>query len=294
MKVVGTKESLIWTRAIQQLLETLEKIEKGQKGANPREILAIRQVCTYIVFLEKVVRKMAKSKEDFSAITYNRCSRTSIRRAFINNRFWAENEPIINRSKSLGWKEITVFGTHFFWFPKFDRSNFTGTDYQTILQEKFLINRCSHTLDITEGKIMLNDNWSLPKWDSSFGKPLVKGWYTTKTQHLKEVVSVMQVVRQRSDLANWCSFIKMYGNVDGNSYFGRNVKELQRCNSQNETVAGCGFDKTLLWTMPSSLGGSVPPLWQALKVLGTCFYGDFLWADPERKLTFIFLSTAFR
>jgi len=94
-------------------------------------------------------------------------------------------------------------------------------------------------------------------------------------------------------LAKLMLFYQNYGNVDGKQLISaETVKEFTKVQyPENENRRGLGFDKPLLDNAELPLEEAYPSPWASPKSFGhSGFTGTFVWADPENKLTFIFLS----
>lgn len=268
---------------------------KDKKELTLREILAHQAgLVPYIVFLEKVVRENGKIKRRFvHQSPNNRFQGQVYDGLYINNRFERKMNRIINRSKVSDEKKYLYSGLTFLIFPKLIEQ-LTGTDYQTYLEENFYQPLGSHTLGyLPEGKNYVND--IVPtEVDSLFRKTLVKGWVHDENAALKGGVSGNAgLFATADDLAKLMLFYQNYGNVDGQQLISaETVKEFAEVQfRENENRRGLGFDKPLLNNAELPLAEAYPSPLASPKSFGhSGFTGTFIWADPERKLTFIFLS----
>lgn len=268
---------------------------KDKRELTLREILAHQAgLVPYIVFLEKVVRENGKIKRRFvHQSPNNRFQGQVYDGLYINNRFERKMNRIINRSKVSDEKKYLYSGLTFLIFPKLIEQ-LTGTDYQTYLQENFYQPLGSHTLGyLPEGKNYVND--IVPtEVDSLFRKTLVKGWVHDENAALKGGVSGNAgLFATADDLAKLMLFYQNYGNVDGKQLISAGtVKEFAEVQfRENENRRGLGFDKPLLNNAELPLAEAYPSPLASPKSFGhSGFTGTFIWADPERKLTFIFLS----
>jgi len=268
---------------------------KDKKELTLREILAHQAgLVPYIVFLEKVVRENGKIKRRFvHQSPNNRFQGQVYDGLYINNRFERKMNRIINRSKVSDEKKYLYSGLTFLIFPKLIEQ-LTGTDYQTYLEENFYQPLGLHTLGyLPEGKNYVND--IVPtEVDSLFRKTLVIGWVHDENAALKGGVSGNAgLFATADDLAKLMLFYQNYGNVDGQQLISaETVKEFTEVQfRKNENRRGLGFDKPLLNNAELSLAEAYPSPLASPKSFGhSGFTGAFVWADPERKLTFIFLS----
>lgn len=268
---------------------------KDKKDLTLREILAHQAgLVPYIVFLEKVVRENGKIKRRFvHNLSDKRFQAQVYDGLYINNRFEQKMNRIIKRSKVSDEKKYLYSGLTFLIFPSLIEQ-LTGTDYQTYLEENFYQPLGCHTLGyLPKGKNYVND--IVPtEVDSLFRKTLVKGWVHDENAALKGGVSGNAgLFGTADDLAKLMLFYQNYGNVDGHQLIStETVKEFTEVQfRENENRRGLGFDKPYLNNAELPLAEAYPSPLVSPKSFGhTGFTGTFVWADPEKKLTFIFLS----
>jgi CubicO group peptidase (beta-lactamase class C family) len=268
---------------------------KDKKDLTLREILAHQAgLVPYIVFLEKVVRENGNIKRRFvHQSPNNRFQGQVYDGLYINNRFEGKMNRIINRSKVSDEKKYLYSGLTFLIFPSLIEQ-LTGTDYQTYLQENFYKPIGANTLGyLPEGENYVNE--IVPtEVDSLFRKTLVKGWVHDENAGLKGGVSGNAgLFAKADDLAKLMLFYQNYGNVDGQQLISaETVKEFTEVQfRENENRRGLVFDKPLLNNAELPLAEAYPsPLASPDSFGHSGFTGTFVWADPENKLTFIFLS----
>jgi CubicO group peptidase (beta-lactamase class C family) len=268
---------------------------KDKKDLTLREILAHQAgLVPYIVFLEKVVRENGKIKRRFVHNSSDKRFQGQVYDGlYINNRFEQKMNRIINRSKVSDEKKYLYSGLTFLIFPSLIEQ-LTGTDYQTYLEENFYQPLGSQTLGyLPKGKNYVND--IVPtEVDSLFRKTLVKGWVHDENAALKGGVSGNAgLFATADDLAKLMLFYQNYGNVDGQQLIStKTVKEFTEVQfRENGNRRGLGFDKPLLNNAELPLAEAYPsPLASPNSFGHSGFTGTFIWADPENKLTYIFLS----
>jgi CubicO group peptidase (beta-lactamase class C family) len=268
---------------------------KDKKDLTLREILAHQAgLVPYIVFLEKVVRENGTIKIRFvHQSPNNRFQGQVYDGLYISNRFERKMNRIINRSKVSDKKKYLYSGLSFLIFPSLIEQ-LTGRDYQTYLEENFYQHLGAHTLGyLPEGKKYEND--IVPtEVDSLFRKTLVKGWVHDENAALKGGVSGNAgLFATADDLAKLMLFYQNYGKVGGQQLISaKTVKEFTEVQfRENENRRGLGFDKALLNNAELPLTKAYPSPFVSPKSFGhSGFTGTFIWADPEKKLTFIFLS----
>lgn len=268
---------------------------KGKKDLTLREILAHQAgLVPYIVFLNEVVRKNGKVKKRFVHDSFDKRFQGQVYDGlYINNRFERKMNRIINRSKVSDEKKYVYSGLTFLIFPSLIEQ-LTGTDYQSYLEENFYQPVGAHTLGfLPKGKNYTNE--IVPtEMDSLFRKTVVKGWVHDENAALKGGVSGNAgLFATADDLAKLMLFYQNYGNVDGQQLISAaTVKEFTEVQfPENENRRGLGFDKPLLNNAELPLAEAYPsPLASPESFGHSGFTGTFVWADPENKLTYIFLS----
>ena len=178
-------------------------------------------------------------------------------------------------------------------FPKLIEQ-LTGSDYQTYLKENFYQPIGANTLGyLPEQKNYAND--IVPtEVDSLFRKSVVKGWVHDENAALKGGVSGNAgLFATADDLAKLMLFYQNYGNVDGEQLISaETVKEFAEVQfRENDNRRGLGFDKPYFNNAELPLAEAYPsPLASPASFGHSGFTGTFVWADPEKKLTYIFLS----
>lgn len=271
------------------------KHRKDKKVLTLREILAHQSgLVPYIVFLQKVLRKNGKIKRRFIHRSSDKRFQGQVYAGlYINNRFERKMNRIINRSKVSDEKKYTYSGLTFLVFPSLIEQ-LTGTDYQTYLDENFYRPLGCHTLGYLPKENHYVNAIVPTEVDTLFRKTLVRGWVHDENASLKGGVSGNAgLFGTADDLAKLMLFYQNYGNVDGKQLISAKiVKEFTEVQyPENENRRGLGFDKPLLDNPELPLEEAYPsPLASPESFGHSGFTGTFVWADPEKKLTFIFLS----
>ena len=271
------------------------KRRKDKKDLTLREILAHQAgLVPYIVFLQKVLRKNGKIKRRFVHNSLDKKFQGQVYDGlYINNRFERKMNRIINRSKVSDEKKYKYSGLPFLIFPSLIEQ-LTGTDYQSYLDENFYQPLGCHTLGYLPKENHYVNAIVPTEVDSLFRKTLVKGWVHDENASLKGGVSGNAgLFGTADDLAKLMLFYQNYGNIDGQQHISpETVKEFTEVQfPENDNRRGLGFDKPLLDNPELPLGEAYPSPLASPKSFGhSGFTGTFVWADPEKKLTFIFLS----
>ncbi|GLU43112.1 serine hydrolase domain-containing protein [Allomuricauda sp. NBRC 101325] len=269
--------------------------QKDKKDLTLREILAHQAgLVPYIVFMQKVLRKNGKLKKRFVHTSQDDKFQGQVYdKLYINNRFERKMNRIINRSKVSEEKKYTYSGLTFLIFPRLIEQ-LTGTDYQTYLDENFYHPLGCHTLGYLPKENHYVNNIVPTEIDTLFRKTLVQGWVHDENASLKGGVSGNAgLFGTADDLVKLMLFYQNYGNVDGKQLISaETVKEFTTVQyPENENYRGLGFDKPLLNNSELPLEKAYPsPLASPESFGHSGFTGTFVWADPVKKLTFIFLS----
>ncbi|WP_373398368.1 serine hydrolase [Algoriphagus halophilus] len=268
---------------------------KDKKDLTLREILAHQAgLVPYIVFLNEVVRKNGKVKRRFMHETSGRRFHGQVFDGlYINDRFERKMNRIINRSDVSDEKKYLYSGLTFLIFPSLIEQ-ITGTDYQTYLEENFYGPIGSHTLGYLPKKKNYPNAIVPTEVDSLFRKTLVNGWVHDENASLKGGVSGNAgLFATADDLAKLMLLYQNYGKVDGKQLISaETVKEFTEVQyPENENRRGLGFDKPLLNNSELPIAEAYPsPLASPESFGHSGFTGTFVWADPVKKITYIFLS----
>ncbi|MBN3581902.1 serine hydrolase [Algoriphagus aestuarii] len=268
---------------------------KDKKDLTLREILAHQAGLTpYIVFLNEVIRKNGKAKRRFVHETYGKHFQGQVYEGlYINDRFERKMNRIINRSDVSDEKKYLYSGLTFLVFPSLIEQ-LTGMDYQTYLEENFYQPLGCNTLGYLPKSKNLENEIVPTEVDFLFRKDLVKGWVHDENASLKGGVSGNAgLFGTADDLAKLMLFYQNYGNANGQQLISaETVKEFTEVQfPENENRRGLGFDKPLMNNSELPVSDAYPsPLASPESFGHSGFTGTFVWADPENKLTYIFLS----
>ncbi|PZX53997.1 CubicO group peptidase (beta-lactamase class C family) [Algoriphagus chordae] len=268
---------------------------KDKKDLTLREILAHQAgLVPYIVFLNEVIRKNGKVKKRFVHDSPNKRFQAQVYDGiYINNRFERKMNRIINRSEVSEEKEYLYSGLTFLIFPSLIEQ-LTGTDYQIYLEENFYKPIGANTLGYLPERKGYVNNIVPTEVDSAFRKTLVKGWVHDENAALKGGVSGNAGLFATSDdLTKLMLLYQNYGRVGGLQLISaETVKEFTEVQfRENENRRGLGFDKPYFNNSELPLAEAYPsPLASPESFGHSGFTGTFVWADPIKKLTYIFLS----
>jgi CubicO group peptidase (beta-lactamase class C family) len=268
---------------------------KNKKDLTLRQILAHQAgLVPYIVFLQKVMRKNGTIKKRFLRHErHGKFQKQAYTDLFVNARFERKMDRIMNRSKVSEEKKYMYSGLTFLIFPRLIEQ-ITGTDYQTYLEQNFYHPLGCHTLGYLPTQKQYVNAIVPTEVDTLYRKNLVQGWVHDENASLLGGVSGNAgLFGTADDLAKIMLFYQNFGNVDGKQLISKEiVKEFTTVQfPENENRRGLGFDKPLLDNADLPLEEAYPsPLASASSFGHSGFTGTFVWADPEKRLTFIFLS----
>jgi Beta-lactamase class C and other penicillin binding proteins len=270
------------------------KHQKDKKDLTLREILAHQAgLVPYIVFLQEVLRNGELKKRFIHHQAGKKFQKQAYGDLFVNTRFERKIDRIINRSKVSEEKKYNYSGLTFLIFPRLIEQ-ITHTDYQTYLNDNFYQPLGCHTLGYLPSNKHYVNAIVPTEIDTLYRKTLVKGWVHDENASLFGGVSGNAgLFGTADDLAKLMLFYQHYGNVDGQQIISQKmVKEFAKVQyPDNENRRGLGFDKPLLDNAELPLEEAYPsPLASADSFGHSGFTGTFVWADPEKHLTFIFLS----
>lgn len=268
---------------------------KNKKDLTLRQILAHQAgLVPYIVFLQKVMRKNGTIKKRFLRHEQHRkFQKQAYADLFVNARFERKIDRIINRSKVTEEKKYVYSGLTFLIFPRLIEQ-ITGTDYQTYLEQNFYHPLGCHTLGYLPTQKQYVNAIVPTEVDTLYRKNLVQGWVHDENASLLGGVSGNAgLFGTADDLAKIMLFYQNFGNMDGKQLVSKEiVQEFTTVQfPENENRRGLGFDKPLLDNAELPLEEAYPsPMASASSFGHSGFTGTFVWADPEKRLTFIFLS----
>ncbi|MFD2100311.1 serine hydrolase domain-containing protein [Flagellimonas iocasae] len=267
---------------------------KDKKDLTLREILSHQAgLIPYIVFLQKVI-KNGELKNRFVRSTFNKRFEKRVNdQLYINRRFERKMNRIINRSKVSDEKKYVYSGLSFLIFPTLIEQ-LTQTDYQTYLHDTFYEPLGCHTLGYLPSLKHWVNSIVPTENDTLFRKTVVKGWVHDENASLMGGVSGNAgLFGTADDLAKMMLFYENYGAANGEQLISEEtVKEFTKVQyPENENRRGLGFDKPLFNNAELPLEDAYPsPLASEASFGHSGFTGTFVWADPEKKLVFIFLS----
>jgi len=271
------------------------KKRKDKKYLTLREILAHQAgLPPYIVFLNDVLKKNGRIKSRFVKTTSkNRFQNQAYDGLFVKNRFNQKIYRKINRSKVSDQKKYRYSGLTFLIFPKLI-TQLTGDNYETYLQKTFYAPIGAKTLGFLPKNKNFTNKIVPTEIDTLFRKGLTQNWVHDENAALLGGISGNAgLFGSATDLVKMMQLYLNYGNYNGQQIISENlVKEFIKVQfPENNNRRGLGFDKPYLNNPALSLADAYPAPEASTSSFGhSGFTGTFVWADPETKLIYIFLS----
>ena len=268
---------------------------KNKKDLTLREILAHQAgLVPYIVFLNEVTKADGSLKKRFiSTGKSERFAKRAYKNLYVKTRFNLKVFRIINRSEVSGDKKYKYSGLSFLIFPKLIE-DITGQDYQEYLKNNFYHPIDAKTLGFLPSEKNFSNTIVPTERDTLFRKTLAMGWVHDENAALLGGVSGNAgLFGTANDLLKIMSLYQNLGNYQGQQLLSEEVvKEFIEIQyPKNENRRGLGFDKPLIGNDTLSISEAYPAPSASPTSFGhSGFTGTFVWADPEHKLIFIFLS----
>lgn len=271
------------------------KKRKDKKDLTLREILAHQAgLVPYIVFLNKVTKKNGELKRRFVRTAPNRrFQKRAYHNLFVKNNFNRKMYRIINRSSVSNEKTYRYSGLAFLIFPKLIEQ-LTGQDYAMYLENTFYRPIGANTLGFLPSEKGFPNKIVPTENDMLFRNTLTKAWVHDENAALLGGISGNAgLFGTADDLYKLLSLYQNFGAHGGKQLLSKGVVEefssIQY--PENENRRGLGFDKPLIGNGTLPLQDAYPAPSASPKSFGHAgFTGTFVWADPEHRLTFIFLS----
>jgi CubicO group peptidase (beta-lactamase class C family) len=271
------------------------KKRKDKKYLTLREILAHQAgLPPYIVFLNDVLKKNGRIKSRFVKTTSKkRFQNQAYDGLFVKNRFNRKMYRKINRSKVSDQKKYRYSGLTFLIFPELI-TLLTGDNYETYLQKTFYAPIGAKTLGFLPKNKNFTNKIVPTEIDTLFRKGLTQNWVHDENAALLGGISGNAgLFGSATDLVKMMQLYLNYGNYNGQQIISENlVKEFIKVQfPENNNRRGLGFDKPYLNNPALSLADAYPAPEASTSSFGhSGFTGTFVWADPETKLIYIFLS----
>lgn len=267
---------------------------RDKKEITLREILSHQAgLVPYIVFLQQTM-KNGQFKSRFLRNKQNRrFEKKAFEGLYVKNRFENKMYRIINRSKVSEEKKYRYSGLTFLIFPKLIEQ-LSGKPYDQYLQENFYGPLGCQALGFNPMEHDYQNQIVPTEVDTLFRNATVKGFVHDENAALLGGISGNAgLFGTASDLEKVMLLYQNYGEYRGQRFISRNtIKEFINVQyPENENRRGLGFDKPYLGNDTLPVPEAYPSPRASKESFGhSGFTGTFVWADPKKKLVFIFLS----
>ena len=267
--------------------------KKDKKDITLRELLAHQSgMQAYIVFLNEVMKKGRFKKRYIKTHSNNRFSKQAYSNIFVKDRFQKKMFRLIKRSEVSAEKKYLYSGIASLIYPKLIEE-ITGKPYEIYLDQHFYSPLECETLGFNPRTKGLHP--IIPtELDTIFRKDIVHGWVHDENAALLGGISGNAgLFGTATDLNKVMQMLVNKGVYNGRRYLkASTVNEFIRIQyPENENRRGLGFDKPLIGNDTLNLNKAFPAPEVSPESFGHGgFTGTFVWADPEKKLIFIFLS----
>ncbi|MCF8715791.1 serine hydrolase [Joostella atrarenae] len=267
---------------------------KNKKDITVREVLAHQAgLEPYYIFLNEII----KDKEFVKRFVRNEPSKKfSIqiyKNLYLNNRFHKKMYRIINKTPVSAVKKYKYSGLTFLLYPEII-SQLTGVSYEKYVTDSIYSPLGAENLMFNPSGKYSEDLIVPTELDTIYRKEFVKGWVHDENASLLGGVSGNAgLFGTANDLAKLIAMYQNMGTYGGKRYISeKTLKEFSKVQyPENDNKRGLGFDKPLLNNASLDISHASPAPEVSPKSFGHGgFTGTYVWADPENKLMFIFLS----
>jgi len=268
---------------------------KNKKTLTLRQILAHQAgLAPYIVFLNTVRKKNGTLKKRYVRIKpSNKFQKQVYEGLYANNKFERKVFRHINRSQVSPEKKYTYSGLAFLIFPKLIEQ-LTGKTYETYLQKNFYTPIGANTLGYNPKSKKLPNSIIPTEIDTIFRHTRTQGWVHDENAALLGGVSGNAgLFGTATDVFKMMQLYQNFGEFDGQKILNQStVKEFTHIQYEtNKNRRGLGFDKPLIGNDTLALSKAYPAPKASASSFGHAgFTGTFVWADPEYRMVFIFLT----
>ena len=265
-----------------------------KKKLSLREILAHQAgLEPYIVFLNQVLKNGRFKKRFVSSVPKRSFQKQAYRDLYIKDRFQNKVYKAIDKSEVSAQKSYRYSGLAFLLFPELI-SQLSGHNYEFYLQKHFYLPLGASSL-VFKPEAKRYPNPIIPtEFDSIYRKELVKGWVHDENASLLGGISGNAgLFGTARDLYLMMQLYLNYGTFKDRQFFKEEtVKEFTTVQyPKNDNRRGLGFDKPLINNNEFELDESYPAPKASPASFGHGgFTGTFVWADPEYRMVYIFLS----
>ncbi|MCK0132245.1 beta-lactamase family protein [Flavobacteriaceae bacterium F08102] len=268
---------------------------KDKKYLTLREMLAHQAgLSSYIVFLNHTLKKNGKPKRRFIRTKLSkRFNKQVYDGIYVKHNFNRYMYRKIRHSIPLPEKKYVYSGLSFLIFPELIEQR-TGSTYEAYIKKHFYTPLGVKTLGFNPKSKHFSNAIVPTEKDSIFRHALTKGYVHDENAALLGGVSGNAgLFGTADDLLKMMLFYQHYGEFNGKRLLSdATVKEFNRVQFYgNDNRRGLGFDKPLFDNDKLSINEAYPAPSVSPESFGhSGFTGTFVWTDPVKKITFIFLS----
>ena len=272
-----------WRRQKDKATITLREILAHQAGLEP-----------YIVFLSETLKNNGRFKKRFiRSASNNRFSNEAFDGIYVKNRFNRKMYRIINRSEVSAEKKYKYSGLTFLIFPELI-TQITGVPYADYMEQEFYKPLGMKTFGFLPSHKNFKNKIVPTEVDTIYRHTLTQGWVHDENASLLGGISGNAgLFGTADDLAIIMQMFVQNGLYAGKQYISeKTIKEFSKVQyPNNDNRRGLGFDKPYLENNTFKIADAYPAPEVSHTSFGhSGFTGTFVWADPENKLVYIFLS----
>ncbi len=301
-KIIGPLPALmkLYEQGKIDLDEPFSTYWKPWKNISDKKDLTLREILAhqaglkpYIVFLNRVLKNGRFKKRFVSTFPRPTYQKQAYRKLYIKDRFQNQIFKSIAKSEVSAQKSYRYSGLAFLLFPELI-SQLSGRSYEYYLQKHFFLPLGATGL-VFNPEAKKRPNPIVPtEIDSLYRKDTVRGWVHDENASLFGGVSGNAgLFGTARDLYLMMQLYLNYGTFNEQQFFRKEtVKEFTAIQyPTNENRRGLGFDKPLINNNDYELDQAYPAPEASPASFGHGgFTGTFVWADPEYRMVYIFLS----
>ncbi|TKG96096.1 class C beta-lactamase-related serine hydrolase [Puteibacter caeruleilacunae] len=273
---------------------------KRFKNTN-KEKLTLRQILAHqaglypwIPFWELSVRKNNKFKSRFVGSKQSRKHTEIISDSlWLNKRFKTKIFKSIEKSKLDRRFKYKYSGLCFFLFPDMI-SELTGMDYEYYIKQSFFKPLGAKTVTYNPLRFHNRSQIIPTEYDSIFRHQLIHGTvHDEGAAAMGGVSGNAGLFGTTNDLAKIMQMYLQMGTYGGKEYLSEETMKLftKIQYPDNDNRRGLGFDKPYIDNQENDLDDAYPAPSCSPNSFGhSGFTGTFAWADPDKKVLFIFMS----
>ncbi|NQU55052.1 MAG: serine hydrolase [Bacteroidetes bacterium] len=267
----------------------------NKKNIKFREILAHQaQLLPWIPFWTMTLNKKGTlSRKVFKNKPTKKFNVRVSENLYMNENFRKTMYDTIRDSELKPKKEYLYSGLSFYLYPEII-TNLTGQPYEDFLKNNFYKPLGAHSITYNAYKHFPLKRIIPTEKDDFFRNEILQGFVHDEGAAMMGGVSGNAgLFGTTNDLAKLFQMYLQKGYFGGRRYISENtINEFIRIQyPDNKNRRGLGFDKPLIDNNKNNLEDAYPAVNSSKNSFGhSGFTGTFVWADPDNKLLFIFMS----